>query len=289
MATKISIIGAGRVGTALGVALSRKGYKIATASRSFSSAQNLAQSARGQAYKELSQAALKGDIIFITTPDSQIASVARGLVEEGGIKRGVVVFHVSGDHSSIILSPCKEAGAYIGSLHPLQSFADREEAANNFPGSFFALEGDPEAVSCGEKIVSALEGRLLRITPEVKALYHAGACAASNYLVAVVDLGVKLFKAAGIEEKFGLGALLPLIHGTIRNLERVGLPNALTGPISRGDISTVQEHLEAMAKYSPELIDLYSELGKHTIGVGLAKGTIGPEEEIEIKKALGNV
>lgn len=282
----ISIIGAGRAGTALAVGLARGGYEIAVASQSFSSAQALAEKVGGEAYQDLTHATLRSDLIFITTPDDQIEAVATKIAEDKGVRSGSIIYHISGALSSQILLPCKELGAYIGSLHPLQSFADKEEGADNLPGSYFVVEGDEEASIQGEHIVAALKGKLLRITPEVKALYHAGACAASNYLVTVVALGTRLLEAAGIPSQVSLDALLPLIKGTVGNLEREGLPNALTGPISRGDIITLQTHFQAMSRHLPEFVDLYARLGKYTIDIGLAKGTIDAEEGLAIEALM---
>ena len=105
-------------------------------------------------------------------------------------------------------------------------------------------------------------------------MYHAGACVVSNYLVTLVDFGVKLLESTGIPKSMAINALMPLISGTVRNIEKIGIPGALTGPIARGDIPIVKDHLQSLEKMVPELLELYSLLGFHTARIAREKGTI---------------
>jgi predicted short-subunit dehydrogenase-like oxidoreductase (DUF2520 family) len=120
-----------------------------------------------------------------------------------------------------------------------------------------------------------------------KALYHAGAAAACNLAVAMVDLGVRLMAAAGIERDRSLAALLPLIRGTVANLEEVGLPAALTGPVSRGDVETLSSHLAAMREKTPSLAVPYAAASLHAVEVALAKGTIDAATAESLREVLG--
>ena len=160
-------------------------------------------------------------------------------------------------------------------LHPSsQSFADVETAITNLPGSFFFLEGDEEAVDVLRSVVISLDGRPVPLDSASKALYHAAACAASNFLVTLVDYAASLMTKAGVPPDVAIPALLPLVAGTVRNLEAVGIPEALTGPISRGDIGTVRNHLAALRKAPGDLVRLYVALARKTVEVALRKGRI---------------
>jgi predicted short-subunit dehydrogenase-like oxidoreductase (DUF2520 family) len=159
-------------------------------------------------------------------------------------------------------------------MHPLQSFADVETAVQALPGSFFFLEGDAEAVDLLRSLVISIDGRPVPLASSSKALYHAAACAASNYLVTLVDYAAALLGKAGVPDDVALPALLPLVAGTVRNLEAVGLPDALTGPIARGDLGTVRAHLAALRRAPGDLVRLYVALARKTVEVALRKGRI---------------
>jgi predicted short-subunit dehydrogenase-like oxidoreductase (DUF2520 family) len=277
---RVSIIGAGVVGTAMGYLLKESGYPIVgIASRTLESAKKAREFiGEGEASTDISVTAKKADIIFITTPDSEIEEVCIKVGSEEGFNPGAIVFHMSGALSSEILRSAKNAGAKIASIHPLQSLADVNEAVKNLPGSYFCIEGDEAALSVARKIVNILGGREITIKVDKKPLYHAGASVASNFLVAIVRFGLELFEAAGIEKQDSLNVLMPLIKGTVKNIETLGIPSALTGPISRGGIKVIEDHLKVILKERPETVRLYTELGKYTVKVALEKGTIKEDD-----------
>jgi predicted short-subunit dehydrogenase-like oxidoreductase (DUF2520 family) len=273
---RIAIIGAGVVGTAMGYLLKENGYSIVgIGSRTLESAKRAKELiGEGEATTALGATAKKAEIVFITTSDSAIENVCIKIAREGGFNPGAIVFHMSGALSSEILRSARDVGANIASLHPLQSLADVKEAVVNIPGSYFCIEGDDVALSMAQKIVHTLRGKEITIKADKKPLYHAGASVVSNFLVATVSFGLELFEAAGIDKEDSLNTLIPLIHGTMRNIETIGIPSALTGPISRGDTGVVEDHLRVISKERPELLRLYAELGRQTVKVALEKGTI---------------
>lgn len=276
MTTKFAIIGAGKVGVALARLLAEAGYSfLGAASRSLASAEKACRLAgSGVPTTEPAQVARKADLVFITTPDDAIQWVADESSAAGAFKRGAVVAHCSGALPSTILASVRAAGAHVGSLHPLQSFATVEQAVQLLPGSYCCIEGDPEAAEVLEQVARALGARALRIPTDAKALYHASAVLASNYLVALQNAALRLGEAAGIDRADALQSLLPLIKGTVSNLESVGIPDCLTGPIARGDVETVRRHLDALEAAVPELLPLYKVLGREAVQVALAKGTL---------------
>lgn len=279
---RVSIIGAGVVSTAMGYLLKENGYHIVgIASRSIESAKRARGFiGEGEASADLMAIAKKAEVVFITTSDDAIAEVCLKLANEQGFNTGATVFHMSGALSSNILAPARDAGANVASLHPLQSLADVREAVKTLPGSYFCLEGDEEALLIARGIVNALKGKTITLKADKKPLYHAGASVASNFLVATVRFGIELLEAAGIDRHDSLNALMPLIKGTVKNIENLGIPSALTGPISRGDIRVIEDHLNVIAKEKPETLGLYIELGRYTIKIARDKGTI-EEHDVE--------
>lgn len=277
---RIAIIGAGVVGTAMGYLLKENGYSIVgIASRTLESAKKAREFiGEGNSSTDLIATARSADVVFVRTPDSVIADVCNKIASEGGFNPGAIVFHTCGALSSEILRSARDVGANIASLHPLQSLADVKEAVVNIPGSYFCIEGDDVALSMAQKIVHTLRGKEITIKADKKPLYHADASVASNFLVATVSFGLELFEAAGIDKEDSLNTLIPLIHGTMRNIETIGIPLALTGPISRGDTGVIEDHLKAISKERPERVKLYSELGIYTVKVALEKGTIRKDE-----------
>lgn len=285
MTRKIAIIGAGRVGGAIGRLLAQAGFELAAVvCRTAASAEQArAFIGAGTATADPVQAAAAADIVFITTPDGAIKTVCDRIAAGGGFRRGALIVHTSGAHTLDLLDGARNAGAYRAVLHPLQSLPGMEQGARNLPGSFFRIEADAEALTLARELASALGGVELvmqkwRSDRDSAALYHAGAVAVSNYFVALVDYGLKFYEALGADRREALTAVLPLIKGTLGNIERLGVPGALTGPISRGDIETVRGHLEAMKERAPELLALYRALARQTVGTAREQGL--PAEKV---------
>lgn len=282
----IAIIGAGKVGSALGILLQQKGYAVAAvASRTRESAEQLAHRLSCPVLNNR-EAAARAELVFITTPDRSIAPVAAEIAQKGGFRPGQVVAHTSGAHAAGELQGVRKTGALAVSIHPLQSFAEVQAAMTNLPGSYFALEGDEEALPLARQVVEDLNGKWFTISAADKPVYHAAACIASNYLVSLMHF------ATGLYAKFGLGpqeafeALYPLVQGTVANITKVGPTGALTGPIARGDASTISGHMKAFEELDPQLRNLYSLLGQYTVQVALEKCSINQEQGRELTEVL---
>jgi predicted short-subunit dehydrogenase-like oxidoreductase (DUF2520 family) len=280
----IAIIGCGTVGSAIGKLLRAGGYRICgVATSNIETAQRAAEVTGSERYSDSpSEIVPRGEIVFITTPDDLIESVCVEISKRGGFQKDSVVIHCSGALSSEILASARACGANVATLHPLQSFASVDQAVSLMPGSFCTIEGDENSLSIVRKIVEDLGGIVLEITAEKKTLYHAAAVAASNYLVTLIHLAFELDRAAGLDSDTSLNALLPLIKGTLDNIGKKGIPEALTGPIARGDVATVSAHLKAMEKDTPGLLPLYRCLGLYTVDLAKAKGTISQKTADEL-------
>ena len=282
---KLGFIGAGTVGTALAARLSGRGYPVvAVSSLSRASAQKLAQAASGCRVFDSSQAVADNtELIFITTPDDVVVSV----VSEVNWHPGQSVVHCSGADSTDILQPAKEAGAKVGAFHPLQTFASPRQAMENIPGSTFALEAEEPLLSTLKDMAVALDGQWVELKAKDKVLYHAAAVLACNYMVTLTKLATDLWQTFDVPQEKATKALVPLLRGTLHNIETIGIPNCLTGPIARGDIGTINKHLDALKTTAPNLVSTYRELGRQTIPIALAKGKIDEIQARELQTILG--
>jgi predicted short-subunit dehydrogenase-like oxidoreductase (DUF2520 family) len=276
----VGFIGAGTVGTALAVRLREKGYPvIAVASRTPASAERLAGMVEGCQVHHSGQAVADvAEMVFITTPDDAIAEVAAQVQWHTGQS----VIHCSGAESVDILVPATQAGAQAGAFHPLQTLASIAHAIENIPGSCFALEAQEPLLSTLKDMVNALQGWSIELKPGDKILYHTAAVVACNYFVTLVKLATDLWQTFGVPTSEATKALLPLLRGTVSNLDNVGLPNCLTGPIARGDLGTIRKHLDALEAKAQGLLPAYRELGRQTVPIALAKGKIDGDRAGEL-------
>ena len=281
---KLGFIGAGTVGTALAVRLKGKGYPVAAvSSHRLTSAEKLARAIDGCRVFDSNQAiADNAELIFITTPDDAIAPV----VSEVKWHSGQSVVHCSGADSIDILQPARELEAQVGAFHPLQTFASAQQAMENMPGSTFALEAEEPLLNTLKDMATALDGHWVELKASDKVLYHAAAVIACNYLVTLVKLATDLWQTFNVPPPQATKALLPLLRGTLHNIETIGIPQCLTGPIARGDIGTINKHLDALKATAPQLLSTYRELGRQTIPIALAKGRINEPRAQELMAIL---
>lgn len=280
----LGFIGAGTTGTALAVRLTQCGYRVvAVSSRSLTSAERLAARISGcETCSAAQEVADRAQFVFITTPDDAISKVA----SEVRWHSGQSVVHCSGAHSVDILESAKQQSARVGCFHPLQTFASVDQAIENIPGSTFAIEAEEPLLTTLKDMALSLEGDWVVLKAGDKVLYHAAAVFTCNYLVTLVKLATDLWQIFGVSSAQASKALMPLLRGTLSNIENVGLPNCLTGPIARGDMGTIKRHLEALEKQAPAFLNTYKELGLQTIPIALAKGKIDSKRAAELQALL---
>lgn len=287
---KIAIIGAGKVGTALGYLLAKKGHVIVSAvARSNASLEKAAPYLPGTLLtKDAPKAVVSADIILITTRDSEIKPICDVLATKGAISSSQVVVHMCGAGSLELLSSARDAGANVAVIHPIQSLANVELAIERIPGSYFGITAEGKAKEIALSLVRDLEGKAVDIADKDKSLYHAAACIASNYLVTLLYTATEVYKASGMDEAAALKAMLSLANITVSNIKEVGTIAALTGPISRGDAKVIKQHLESLKNLGSGIIDIYKALGRLTIEVALKKGTLSQEDAAEIAALLND-
>jgi predicted short-subunit dehydrogenase-like oxidoreductase (DUF2520 family) len=272
------------VGTAVGHLLKSAGYRItAVADRSPAALEKGIPFTGGLACKSLAEAASAATFILITTTDDAIASACLEIATEGAINPGDKVVHMSGAGGLDLLAPAREAGALVASIHPIQSFADVEGAIINIPGSTFGITADAALQEWAVDVVSALKGVPFFVPEKHKALYHAAACMASNYLTALMHMVETTYQSLGLSRQEAIRAFWPLVRGTLLNIETRGAAESLTGPIARGDAGTIEKHLQALRESLPDLLGAYCELGLMTVDIALQKGSLHPDRAETIK------
>ena len=265
---EVSIIGAGRLGTTLAVALAGKGYSIQSlVARRRSSARKAASLLDGDvqaiAVKQL-DSLRPADLFLITTPDDQIAGVAAQLARVELDKRKPLALHTSGALSADALAPLHDRGWHTGSIHPLISVSDAPEDVAALEDAFWSVEGDKTALRVGKAIVRDLGGRSFSIRSKDKPLYHAAAVMSAGNVVALFDVALEMLVQCGLTRQEAQSILLPLIVSTVRNLETKEPVDALTGTFARGDVETVKLHLAAL-KENKVALDLYRLLGQRSL------------------------
>lgn len=257
---KIGFIGAGKVGCSLGKFFSENGAVLTGyCSRSEKSAREAAVFTGSAVYASQKQLAADSDLLFLTVPDGSIASVCGGIVDEAdSALAGKMIFHCSGALSSRTAFPALSAvGAFGASMHPIFPFSDRFSVYRELSHAYFCLEGDEAAVSAAEHLLTQCGASFQRIDPADKTKYHAGCVFASNLVCALMQESFSLLEECGFTKESAGEALSPLIRSNLEHVLKDGAAAALTGPVERCDIGTVEKHLEVL---SGETKDLYRVL-----------------------------
>ncbi len=199
------------------------------------------------------------DILLLAVPDDAISPVARALAGSVTCRHA---FHLSGALPAGELSPLRQSGTSIGSLHPLRAFTGTPW--ETWSGAFVAIEGDQEAADAATILLQAMGARGHRIPPEGKPLYHAAATLAAGGTVATLSLAVRAWAAVGLPEEEARVALSGLAAQAAAAAAEQAFENALTGPIARRDVGTVRAHRDALANH-PETLRLYALLAEETL------------------------
>jgi len=263
MSSTIAIVGAGRVGRALARSLRARGWTIGTViTRSFGTARSAVRAiGGGHPYGDVTRRVLDADVVLIATPDDAVREVAAKLARAGGEEwRGKIVLHTSGALDGRVLEPLARAGAAIGAMHPLQTFSGR--GAPELEGVAFVIEGDRRAQKAARRIAHALGGAPVTLRSAVKPAYHAAATFAAPYVLVLIESATRILMRAGFPRQRAKLALLPLIRQTLANYERLGARKAWTGPVARGDFSTVARHRAALAEWPEEFSQSYAALAR---------------------------
>ena len=280
----IGIVGAGAVGTALGLALSRAGWPIqAVASR------DAQRRDRFRSLVEVNRVFVdpeplldEVELIVLAVPDDVVGPLAASL----RMYSGQAMIHTSGALGAEVLAPAMAAGTQIGAFHPLVAFADPERAVQALHGATVAIEGDDQLATMLAEMAEAIGAHPVRLTPGSKAAYHAAAVLAAGGLIALLDAIAELGRVAGLDEAGALAIYGPLIEGTLGNARALGIRAALTGPVTRGDVGTLRSHLDALRAHAPGVLDLYVAAARREIDLAEARRALAPEGATQMRAAL---
>src|SRR4029077_1175513 len=264
----VGIIGPGRAGVGLGLALAEGGYAVQLHGRSKKAVPRPLTLSVGPG-DEAPPWIARPAVVILAVRDDAIRPLAGTLADAGAVGSHQVVLHLSGVHGQEALGPLVGSRASLGSLHPLQTISEPERAAERLKGAWAAVEGMPRAVEAAERLAQDIGLRPFRIASQAKPMYHAGAVFASNYFVVVEAVAQRLLRHAGLSDAEAWQALRPLVEGTLENLGRLGPAEVLTGPVARGDVDTIARHVAALTEDDAAL---YRALGRAALELARKRG-----------------
>jgi len=277
----ISVVGAGRVGTALAVLLARAGHRVAAVAGRDGTRERASTFLPGTPVVPAADAAAAGEVVIVGVPDGEVEAVATALA----FRQGAAVVHLSGALGLDALRGPEAAGHTVLALHPLQTFPTVEAAIDRFPGSAAAVTGRTEqGFALGERLAVDAGARPFRLADEDRPLYHAGAVLASNAVVALMGLAADAFTVAGIDHPVEL--FLPLTRASVENAGALGPGEALTGPVVRGDAATVERNLQALAERAPAAVAPYVALSRAAADLAVQAGRLDEERRAAIEEVL---
>lgn len=284
----LNIIGAGRVGRACGHLWAKAGvFEIQDVlARSLESARAaVGFIGAGRAVGALDEMRV-ADAWMIATPDDGIAAACRALAGSGKLAPDDVVFHVSGATPSSDLRPAQDCGALTASVHPIKTFTDAESAAHTFEATYCSAEGDQRALRVLKPAFERIGARLFDIAPELKSVYHAGGVFACNYLAVLIEAALRCHEKAGMPRAASLKALEPMVRETVNAIFEQGPARALTGPISRGDVATIQRQLAMVENWDRDIAGLYRGLGLLAVALAESDDRLDQVRTAELRQAL---
>lgn len=280
---RIGIIGAGKVGMTLGKYLT-DAHETVTGfySRTRESAAVAADFTQTTIYIVLEDLVSASDTLFITTPDGEIGKVWDCIAEYDLTDK--IICHFSGSLSSNVFSGIERTGAFGLSVHPMYAFSDKFTSYQKFHTAYLIMEGHEAAIHAMRDLFGERLGHpVLRIEAEDKIKYHAAAAMASNYMIAMLETALRLLMECGFSDQDSLSMLRPIIQNNVAVMLEKGPVEALTGPIERGDVSTVEQHLRVLSGGPAE--NIYRELGK--VLVEIAKQKHPTWDDTAMSKCLG--
>ena len=281
----IAVIGAGRAGTAVAVLLRAAGHDIVAIAGREATRGRAARSLPGVPVLEPADAARDAELVVVGVPDDLIAPVVGELAAAGAFVSSRWVAHLSGATPLSALDAAREAGAGRLGVHPLQTFPDVDAGIAQIPGSTVAVGADDaQGLAVAERLAEDLGGRPFHLPEEHRAIYHAAAVFASNYLVAATAVAEQLLEAAGVPDP--LAALAPLQQATVGNLARTGPADAITGPAVRGDAGTIARNLEALGASAPWAVDAYVEMARVTLDLAVRGGRLAKGQRVPVDEVL---
>jgi predicted short-subunit dehydrogenase-like oxidoreductase (DUF2520 family) len=283
---RVGIIGPGRAGTALALALVRAGHEITAASAvSEQSKQRVRDNFPRARLTDPAEVLADADLVLLTVPDDVLPGLVEGLAATGAPFAGRMVAHASGAHGIRVLDPATKTGALPLALHPVMTFTGREDDVDRIKGVSFGVTAPDPLRPAAEALVIEMGGEPVFIAEENRALYHAALAFAANHLVTLVAQSASLLREAGADNPNRM--LGPLLSAALDNALRFG-DAGLTGPVARGDDGTVAAHVAAIATRDPAALPAYRALARLTADRALAAGLLSPNDAARLLGVLGD-
>jgi predicted short-subunit dehydrogenase-like oxidoreductase (DUF2520 family) len=279
---KTAIIGPGRVGTALAMALESAGYPIvAVAGRGQAALEAFTARISTAEVTAAVSAARAAELVVLCVPDDTLEPLVRQLARDDAVTEGSRWIHTSGGHGVDVLEPLRLAGAGVAACHPAQTFPDPDRGCASLPGTSWAVTAGPHDLGWARVLVTDLRGSPVTLAEANRTLYHAGLAVGANGTTSVVTLARDLLLGAGVEDPAAF--LGPLVTTAATNAAEQGAA-ALTGPVRRGDAGTVAAHLAELRSVLPEVVDAYVALSRlalaHARRAGLDDDRVNAVEAI---------
>lgn len=267
----LNIIGAGRVGQTLGRLWQHAGvFALQDVLTNSGASAQAACDFMGGGEAAGSMAALRpADVWMLAVPDAQIAGVAAALATLA--KPASIIFHCSGAQGAALLAPLSDQGWHCASAHCILSFASREAALQQFPGTPCALEGDARAIAALREAFSAINARCFEIKCQDKLLYHAAAVFATNFLPVLQHVAEDAWRASGVPDEVLPGLRASLLNNAVANITRLGPVGALTGPAARGDVAAITKQAVAVAQWDAQAGAAYEALSALALRMAKAR------------------
>lgn len=284
VALTVGVVGAGRVGAVLSAALRAAGHTVvAAAGESDASRARIATLLPGVPRRKPTAVAKACDLLLLAVPDDMLRNVTAMLADSGAIHPSQLVVHTSGRHGLAVLEPARAVGARVAAMHPAMTFTGTAVDLERLPGTVFGLTAGPEERTVVEGLVADLGGTPMWVPEEMRTLYHAGLAHGANHLVTLVTEAMEILSAAGAADP--AGTLRPLLTAALDNALQQG-DAALTGPIVRGDLGTVEAHLRDIEANAPQTLASYVALARATLGRAVTDGRLVPLRAARIRDLL---
>jgi predicted short-subunit dehydrogenase-like oxidoreductase (DUF2520 family) len=282
---KVAVVGAGRMGTGVAVLLQRAGHRIVAVAGRGPTRDRAASYLPGVPVLEATDASRAAELVIVGVPDDALETVVASIRNGGGFHEEQWAMHLSGASGLDVLDAARDAGARRLGVHPLQTVPDVAGAIERIPGSPVAVTADDEeGYHLGERLADDLLGEPFRLADELRPLYHAAAVFASNYVVATSGVAADLFEAAGLPDP--VAAMEPLQRATLENIQRLGPAQALTGPAVRGDASTIERNLTALAAAAPGMIPAYIAMARVALDLAAHDDRLPHERRVAVDEVL---
>ena len=283
---RVGVVGAGRVGSVLGAALREAGHSVvATSAVSDASLDRAAEMLPGVPVVEVDEVVRRSDLVLVTVPDDQIASVVEGFAAMGLLDQPRMVAHAAGSLGLAPLAPVLERGGLGFALHPAMTFSGEPKDVERLVGTIFAVTATDESLAVAQSIVMDLGGEPVVLPEADRVTYHAALAHASNHAVTLVAQAQQVLRGLGIDDPGRV--LRPIMEATVDNALQRG-DRALTGPVARGDVGTVAAHLAALRDETVDVPAAYRAMARATAERAIARRTVPAELVGELLDLLGD-